>query len=133
MFWLYCCYYAITSILFLFCIHFISGILQHFMVVLHRALECSGALYTKALPLFCEKSSRFSFSAFNFFFFHLLRVSYSQYILVLASTPCFLRIDPLLFGNLTFSFLALKSLFVFSDLELTCCFLLIYLTKWKLL
>jgi hypothetical protein len=28
MFWLYCCYSAITSILFLFCIHFISGILQ---------------------------------------------------------------------------------------------------------
>jgi hypothetical protein len=28
MFWLYCCYSAITSILFLFCIHFISGILH---------------------------------------------------------------------------------------------------------
>jgi hypothetical protein len=29
MFWLYYCYYAITSILFLLCIHFISGILQN--------------------------------------------------------------------------------------------------------
>jgi hypothetical protein len=28
MFWLYCCYSAITSILFMFCMHFISGILQ---------------------------------------------------------------------------------------------------------
>jgi hypothetical protein len=28
MFWLYCCYSTITSILFQFCIHFISGILQ---------------------------------------------------------------------------------------------------------
>jgi hypothetical protein len=28
MFWLYCCYSAITSILFQFCIHFIFGILQ---------------------------------------------------------------------------------------------------------
>jgi hypothetical protein len=40
MFWLYYCYSSITSILFLFCIHFIYGILhrsiiKYFMLILH--------------------------------------------------------------------------------------------------
>jgi len=107
---------------------------QHSPLSLHRLLECSGAPYTRVLPHFCEK-----FSRIFIFWSYFLVLAFAQGLILLVhlgigfQTPLFMRIHPLLFGNLEFSLLALKSLFVFVDLELTCCFLLLYLTEWKLL
>ena len=49
------------------------------LLVSHRALECFGAPYTRALPLFCAKSFRVSFSKVQFF---LLALSQGLIILV---------------------------------------------------